>query len=104
MRYRDSRTRCECPALIEVDGRWIDVVVHDVSAFGIRVGTPVRLVMGSLLSLSARGLPIRARVVWSDEGQAGLRVPSGLTSATIQRIRGSGYRRLPPHWRIRELD
>lgn len=104
MRYRDARTACDCPARVEVDGRWIDVVLRDVSAYGIRLETPVRLDKGELLVLSVKGLPIRARVAWSGEREAGLRVPSGLPPATIRRIRGSGYQRLPPHWRIREFD
>jgi hypothetical protein len=108
MRYRELRVPCDTEIIVLLGEEARRARFVNISASGARVEGLGRLPRDALVTIAHLSTRISARVVWSNDRQAGLRFPVALSASDIAALRGVGGRPgawVPPdgHRRFREL-
>lgn len=74
-----------------------DAVLHDLSIYGCRVMSPVKLNEGEALTLRFAGTtPVAAKVVWSDGIFTGCRFDAPIANSVFRAFTLSGFERADP--------
>jgi len=76
------------------DAQPADAVLHDLSIYGCRVMSPVKLNEGEALTLRFAGTtPVAAKVVWSDGIFTGCRFDAPISKSVFRAFTLSGFQR-----------
>lgn len=89
MRYRPQRYPARTVVKVLHGAETYPAELTNISATGARLRVPARLPERSQVTLSYLGLRIAALVVWSGEGQIGLRFIAPIAPSELNALRGA---------------
>ena len=90
MRHRELRSPSDTDLILMSGGVTHRVRFLNISTTGAKIEGADRLVRDSLVEFGYLGARFRARVVWSDDLQSGLRFTPPLSQAELAGLRGQG--------------